>query len=133
MILDCICKCFQEKFEAEEERLRRAKHISEEKIENDIRKKAEKVQQKMERYKENQEAQRAARLEKQRAEEQHREEVRMKKEERHAEEQHREEVRMKKDERHVQGVAQGWGQPNICSTASIYFVYNSIHLSLYRI
>ena len=76
--------CFQEKFEAEEERLRRAKHVSEEKIENEIRKKAEKAQQKMERYKENLEAQREARLEKLRAEEHHREEVRLKKEERNA-------------------------------------------------
>ena len=83
-------KCFQEKFEAEEERLRRAKHISEEKTENEIRKKAEKVQQKMERYKENVEAQREARLEKLRAEEKH-----------------REEVRLKKGERSTQGVTQG--------------------------
>lgn len=74
----------QEKFEAEEERLRRAKHVSEEKIEHEVRKKAEKAQQKMERYKENHEAQLVARLEKLRAEQHHREEVRSKKGERNA-------------------------------------------------
>ena len=48
-------------------------------MEIEIRKKAEKAQQKMERYKENQEAQRVAKLEKLRAEQQHRDEVRLKK------------------------------------------------------
>ena len=80
--LKFIRECFQEKFEAEEERLRRAKHTSEENIENEIRKKAEKSQQKMEKYKENHEAQLEARLEKLRAEKQHREEVRLKRSER---------------------------------------------------
>ena len=79
-ILENQEKARQEKFEAEEERLRRAKTVTKEKMETEVMIVAEKLQQKMEMYKENKEAQRVARLEKLRAEELHREEVRLKKE-----------------------------------------------------